>query len=224
MFLRDDAADRQLQRLTANKNQHQDSIHSWSSGATTASTAFKSKEDGKALTGSNNNGGDALLESLIRDLSFWDSIPPSSSTTATKWIFSFPSPLPQRPLTKTHSTGSHSYYQHRQPQHQSLQRRRSSIETASSRDHRHYYSNNNRSRRVRDEKYDRQNSSGSRERTTRSRGSITYDNRNEQIWQPLPSPQWKSTVDPTTGRTYWYDSVTRRTQWEKVRFNIPVEV
>jgi hypothetical protein len=31
-----------------------------------------------------------------------------------------------------------------------------------------------------------------------------------------PPPVWKSTVDPNTGRTYYYDLVTRRTQWEKV--------
>ena len=28
---------------------------------------------------------------------------------------------------------------------------------------------------------------------------------------------WKSAVDPMTGRTYWYDAITRRTQWDKVR-------
>jgi WW domain len=31
-----------------------------------------------------------------------------------------------------------------------------------------------------------------------------------------PEPQWKSTVDPVTGRTYYYHLVTRQTQWEKV--------
>ena len=32
-----------------------------------------------------------------------------------------------------------------------------------------------------------------------------------------PSPQWKTATDPRTGKTYYYDSVTRRTQWNKVR-------
>jgi hypothetical protein len=31
---------------------------------------------------------------------------------------------------------------------------------------------------------------------------------------------WKSAVDPSSGRTYYYDAVTRQTQWEKVRFQL----
>lgn len=27
---------------------------------------------------------------------------------------------------------------------------------------------------------------------------------------------WKSAVDPSSGRTYYYDTITRKTQWEKV--------
>ena len=28
---------------------------------------------------------------------------------------------------------------------------------------------------------------------------------------------WQKAVDPSSGRTYYYDAVTRQTQWEKVR-------
>jgi WW domain len=28
---------------------------------------------------------------------------------------------------------------------------------------------------------------------------------------------WKQALDPVTGRTYYYDTVTRKTQWEKVK-------
>jgi hypothetical protein len=28
---------------------------------------------------------------------------------------------------------------------------------------------------------------------------------------------WKTAVDPVSGRTYFYDTITRKTQWEKVR-------
>jgi hypothetical protein len=33
----------------------------------------------------------------------------------------------------------------------------------------------------------------------------------------LSKPVWKSTVDQSTGRTYYYDALTRKTQWNKVR-------
>ena len=36
----------------------------------------------------------------------------------------------------------------------------------------------------------------------------------------LPSkPVWKTAVDPTTGRVYYYDTITRVTQWNKVSYS-----
>jgi hypothetical protein len=34
---------------------------------------------------------------------------------------------------------------------------------------------------------------------------------------PHEPVNWKTAVDPVSGRTYFYDTVTRKTQWEKVR-------
>lgn len=33
-------------------------------------------------------------------------------------------------------------------------------------------------------------------------------------------PIWRSAVDSVTGQTYYYDAITRRTQWEKVHRNV----
>lgn len=35
--------------------------------------------------------------------------------------------------------------------------------------------------------------------------------------EPCTASQWKTAVDPQSGRTYYYDAVTRKSQWEKVR-------
>jgi hypothetical protein len=32
------------------------------------------------------------------------------------------------------------------------------------------------------------------------------------------NPVWRTAVDPTSGRTYYYDAISRKTQWEKVRW------
>lgn len=186
MFLRDDAADRQLQRLTS-KNQRGHSFHSWSSETTTASS-----KDG--ATGSSS---DALLHALIRDLSFWDAIPPCSKSTSM-----FPSPLPQRPT-------SHDGYQNGQI----LKRGRSAATVSSSNSPERQTSNSRRNR-------DKSNRHESSARSKNNRGTISNSNEHTGWGQPLPTPQWKSTVDPTSGSTYWYDAVTRRTQWETVSFII----
>ena len=56
--------------------------------------------------------------------------------------------------------------------------------------------------------------------STRSRKN--RDGSDRYSWSdPLAKTTWKSAVDPTTGRTYYYDTVSRKTQWNKVR-NSPV--
>jgi hypothetical protein len=35
--------------------------------------------------------------------------------------------------------------------------------------------------------------------------------------ESLSKPVWKTAVDLATGRTYYYDALTRKTQWNKVR-------
>jgi hypothetical protein len=37
------------------------------------------------------------------------------------------------------------------------------------------------------------------------------------VAETLSKPIWKTAVDPATGRTYYYDTITRTTQWNKVR-------
>jgi hypothetical protein len=45
------------------------------------------------------------------------------------------------------------------------------------------------------------------------------NNRSPRVEESVPQEpaNWKTAVDPVSGRTYFYDTLTRQTQWEKVR-------
>lgn len=135
------------------------SVRSWDSMSTTTSSAVPSN---------------TMIKALIRDLSFWDAIPPAGYDA-------FPSPLPQKPPLSTQSLQQQQQHQE-QPKFLLQRGRNVSVQDASRREH------------------NRQGNS--------SRG--TLDSRQQTVW--------KAAVDPMTGRTYYYDAVTRRTQWEKVCF------
>jgi len=144
-----------------------------------------------------------MIQALIRDLSFWDAIPPISEST-------FPSPLPKRP----ENVGQ----LQRQAQHQSepgLGRGRN----ASSRDPEGPEEHFQRLQKRRSSN-SRSGQSSSSHGNLNSKGTIDDLSSSNSSWRQLPPPVWKAAVDPMTGRTYYYDSVTRRTQWEKVRLEL----
>ncbi|CAB9516671.1 Cyclin [Seminavis robusta] len=166
MFLAEDGSrmGKQLVRMASKAS----SCRSWSSISTSASSTDLAASEPVPST--------AMIQALIRDLSFWDLIPPVMVQDT------FPSPLPKRPL----------HMQSQQQQcNQPLLQRGSSV------------------------REDRRRRSNERERPRgdgTSKGTIS-DHNNNPNWRP--EPVWKTATDPMTGRTYYYDAVTRRTQWEK---------
>ena len=65
----------------------------------------------------------------------------------------------------------------------------------------------------------RQQSSGS-DGKSHNKKKKKDSSRTSQQQQRPPRGQgrvWKTAVDPSTGQTYYYDPVSRQTQWEKVR-------
>jgi hypothetical protein len=61
------------------------------------------------------------------------------------------------------------------------------------------------------ERLELQQSSSRKDAAARSQSTSSV----QAISEPL---HWKVAVDAVSGRKYYYDSVTRNTQWEKVRF------
>jgi len=191
MFLRDDAADKQLLRL-ANKKEKAvgNSIRSTSSTSTTASSSTPAKQVEVA---------EAMMQNLIRDLSFWDAIPLLEDSD-------FLSLLPRRPSSRIQ--------QKREPSSSTRgSNRRSSHEEYDRQNNRQYYDGQNSSGHGSDS---RRRSSSSKSKSQGTNDHFNPLDKNAGVWQPLPAPIWKAAVDPISGRTYWYDSVSRRTQWEKV--------
>lgn len=56
----------------------------------------------------------------------------------------------------------------------------------------------------------------SRVKTCKNRDRPYARSDSEESNDSLSKRVWKTAVDPSTGRTYYYDAITRKTQWHKV--------
>ena len=60
------------------------------------------------------------------------------------------------------------------------------------------------------------NTSNIREPRQLEGASGSYCTEDSSLETRTPQTLWKTAVDPVTGRTYYYDNISRITQWEKV--------
>lgn len=59
--------------------------------------------------------------------------------------------------------------------------------------------------------------SSSSEGSESDRNTTKTSSEETELPAPPPETVWKAAVDPVSGRTYYYDAITRKSQWEKVR-------
>jgi hypothetical protein len=148
-----------------------------------------SNTTGDGSSGSTKRTPKAMLESFLHDLSFWDAPEAVETSSST-------------------SDGNHQ-------QTPPIKRQTDQINTLSDTTSVASGNSNGSSKgsaynkmRLQDRSYRRRSSSGSP-----ADGAAASTTTNTVV-EPIV---WKTAVDPTSGRTYYYDSATRKTQWHKVR-------
>jgi hypothetical protein len=62
-----------------------------------------------------------------------------------------------------------------------------------------------------------------RQHSTSSRSSSSTSSRRSSSQRQRQEGTWKTATDALTGQTYYYDTLTRVTQWEKVRTTRPTD-
>lgn len=144
---------------------------------------------GDGSSGSAKRTPKSMLESFLHDLSFWDA--PELVQTSSS---STDANLKQTPPAK------------RRTDHINTISDTTSVTSGNSNGSSKGSAYNKM--RLQDRSYRRRSSSGSpADATAASTATNT-------VVEPIV---WKTAVDPTSGRTYYYDSATRKTQWHKVR-------